>query len=155
MLQTMTMEGRNRWISKLGAVAFIAVLAGACDDDPVAPDPAVYEGEVEGVGDFSALNGEVAFDAAATTLDVSVRLADYPDQGGGFPWILREGTCADPGDALGELDDYPVIELDEEGEWSDVVTASIDNDEDSYVFELRRSADDGETVIACGDLART
>lgn len=152
MLQTT--KGRNRWVGKLAAVACIAVLAGACDDDPAGPDPIVYEGEVEGVGDFSELNGEVAFEATATTVDISVSLADYPDQGDGFPWILREGTCATPGDALGELDDYPLIELDEEGVWGDEVTASIDDDEDSYVFELRRSAEDDETVIACGDLSR-
>lgn len=153
---SMRTGGRSLQLSRIGALTLIVLLAGACDDDDaLGPDPAVYEGEVAGVDPFDGLSGDITLEVGTEALQIALALADYPDPGDGFPWILREGTCAAPGDEIGELADYPLIEPDDDGEWTDVVEIEADDEADSYVIEIRRSEDEEDSVIACGELDRS
>lgn len=144
----------SRIVAILSAAAVLA-LAG-CDDDTTSPepDPAVYEGGIAGVGEFDEITGSATIELDDHSFDVELSLADHPDQGDGFPWILKEGTCAAPGDEVGELADYPLIEPDSEGEWSDLVALELSDAAEEYALEIRRSGDDETTMIACGDLEK-
>jgi hypothetical protein len=155
-----TAVNRRLSAARLGLLVALTMTATACDDDPVAPDATVFEGEIAGVGAFEDMTGQASFELGANELAITITLDEHPEQGDGFPWILREGACADPGDAIGELADFPLIELDENDEWSADVeleledgTLDLDAEAEAYVIEIR-SSEDEETVIGCGDLER-
>lgn len=153
---SMSTGGGGLRLSRIGALALVVLLAGACDDEsPLGPDPSVFEGEVAGVDPFEDLSGDITLEVGTEALQIALALSDFPEPGDGFPWILRDGTCAVPGDEIGALEDYPLIEPDDDGEWTDVVEIEADDEADAYVIEIRRSEDEEDTVIACGELDRS
>jgi len=134
------------------------LLVQACSDSsPTIPDPpesVKYSGALQGEGEYGTLEGTVALEATESGFEIFLTLDGAPEvDENGFPWILRSGSCSEPGDAFGELSDYPGIVPDTEGSWDDSVDLGI-SDEDTLILEVRRSESESETRIACGELER-
>jgi hypothetical protein len=142
-----------------GLAFLVAVLlVQACSDSsPTTPDPpeAVnFAGALQGEGEYATLEGTATLEASEDGFEIALTLDSAPEvDENGFPWILRSGSCAEPGDAFGSLADYPGIVLDAEGSWEGSVHLGI-SDEDTLILEVRRSESESETRIACGELER-
>ena len=135
---------------------FAVFLVQACgDSSPTNPDPPVdFTGSLQGVGEYATLEGTAAVEASEDVFEIAITLEQAPGvDENGFPWILRSGTCAEPGDAFGSLADYPGIVLDAEDSWEGSVELAI-SDEDALIIEVRRSESEPGTRIACGELER-
>ncbi len=135
-------------------LALSAVLAGCSDSgvDPL-PDPPSYQGTLSPAEGWEGLAGGVVLTPLnGEGFEVLLTMEGAPEAEGGFPWLLRDGTCADPGQALGDWEEFPPIELDEAGGWGITVEVPIDDEAEGYVMDIRRSADDRETPLACADL---
>lgn len=140
------------------ALAAMLAVAGCSDSSPVdpTPDPPVYQGDLTPTEGFPDLEGSVVLTIVeGGTFEIAVSMESAPDPAeGGFPWILRSGTCAAPGDTLGDWEEFPAIELDEEGEWLAEIDIALGDEAERYVIDIRRSADDLETHLACAQAER-
>ena len=152
----------HRWsaLALLGAVA-----TTACSDSPTDPPEPQFElsGEVVGQGDFGDFSASADAEVFTGNTDVTFELENVPEEAeDGLSWTFREGSCEDPGDALGEADDYPAIEADEDGTWTG--TALVVPPEegvlvDIHVEDAEGNDDNGDNddnggplPVACGEL---
>jgi len=142
----------------LAAATVLAMAAGCSESSPVdpTPEPPVYQGVLTPSEAFPGLQGGVVLtllEGGEFELALTMEGAPEPDEGG-FPWILRTGTCAAPGDAMGDWEEFPAIELDAEGGWAADVEIALGDDADRYVVDIRRSEADRETQLACAEAER-
>lgn len=132
----------------------VAMSVAACDSSSTEPPPAFpeYEGTFEPAEGFEELSGAALLLLGENAFALGVSILEAPDPGeDGFPWLLREGTCASPGGALNEPEDVPAIVLEADGTWSETIDVALE-ERSSYVLDLRLSWDDPETPIACAEL---
>jgi hypothetical protein len=145
-------------ITALAAIAMLAMTAGCSDSSPVdpTPEPPVYQGELTPSEAFLGLEGGVVLTLLeGSEFEIALTMEGAPEPAeGGFPWILRTGTCAAPGDALGDWEEFPAIELDAEGGWAADVEIALGDEAERYVVDIRRSAVDRETRLACAEAER-
>ena len=141
-------RGIGRWSLVVAALALVA-----CDDDPTEPgDVLGWEAELVGTGTFEDVVGVVAVVTNASSFTATIELADAPPEGV-FSWTLMEGSCADPGDAVGSASSYPDLEVGDDGdagEEADVVAAL--DEEGDYVVMVSDESDDDPVTVACGAL---
>lgn len=150
---------RLRLPLSLSAALLLALVPAACSDSSTDPgdDLPAWEGALEPASqDVSTLEGSVTVTLDADGgFDVAVRATGYPtDEEDGFPWTLRTGTCEEFGEPLMDATEVPPFEPDENGDWSAHVDVSLDDQAESWVFDLRRSMDDPEEAMGCSDLVR-
>jgi hypothetical protein len=149
-------RGARRVRTSLLAAA-LALVAAGCDDSTTPPvvDPPQFLGNLVAAEGFEELEGSaVVVPVTATGFEVAMALEGAPATDDGFPWLLREGSCAEPGDALGDWEDFPLIDPDGEGEWNAEVDVPLDAEADGYVIDIRRAEDDLDTVMACAFVER-
>jgi hypothetical protein len=152
MLSWMRHPSGRPVLPRLALIAFAATAVMACDDDPTEPDTFTFEGELAGAGEFDEVSGLAEVIATTSSFVAGVEIADGPEDAV-FAWTLMEGTCADPGDAVGAAASYPELEVDAEGEAAAQanIAASLDEEEDYIVVVMDESGDEPVTV-ACGAL---
>jgi len=154
------MTRRNLLSLPRSAVALPALLLllapAACSDaSPTEPPatPVVYQGEITPVEGFPDLAGGVTLALLAGGFDIEVAMQGAPEpHEDGFPWMLREGTCAEPGDFLGAWEEFPSVDLDADGRWEATVSVALSEEAEGYVVDFRRSADDLEIPLACAEV---
>jgi hypothetical protein len=154
MLSWMRHPSGRPVLPRLALVVFAATAFVACDDDPIEPDTFTWEGELAGVGEFDEVSGIAEVISGTASFVAGVQIADAPADAT-LTWTLREGTCADPGDAVGAAASYPALEVDDDGDAEEQATiaAGLDEEEDYVVVVTDESGDDPVTV-ACGALER-
>ncbi|TVP43030.1 MAG: hypothetical protein EA350_14430 [Gemmatimonadales bacterium] len=148
----------SRSAAGLAAAAVLAMTTGCSESSPIdpTPDPPVYQGALTPSEGFSGLEGGVVLtllEGGEFEIALTMEGAPEPDEGG-FPWILRGGSCAAPGDALGDWDEFPAIQLDAEGGWAADVEIALGDEAERYVVDIRRSEADRETQLACAEAER-
>jgi hypothetical protein len=133
----------------------LLVAAGCNESSPTDPpaDPPRFQGALDPAEGFSEVEGTVSLVlVAGEGFTIEVEIEGAPEAEGGLPWMLREGSCAEPGDPLGDFEEFPPVELDEEGAWSAEVEVPLSATLEAVVFDLRRSADELEVRVACAVL---
>jgi hypothetical protein len=158
----MTCSYLSRQISRstvvVAAVAMLALTTACGESSPVdpTPEPPVYQGEFTPSEGFAGLQGGVVLTLLeGGEFEIALTMEGGPEAAeGGFPWILRTGSCAAPGGALGEWEEFPAIELDAEGGWAADVEIALGDDAERYVVDIRRSAADRDTQLACAEAER-
>ena len=75
--------------------------------------------------------------------------------GSRFAWDMREGTCATPGQAIGDPNLYPYLMLGDRGMGSAIADLSIRMEQGrQYIVNLYSTAAESRTQIACAALTR-
>lgn len=125
------------------------IVLAACDDDPVEPIVPVEwlatltGDEIDGIASASSAGN--AFDAA---IEIEGAEADAV-----FTWDVSAGTCAAPGARIGAADDYPDLEVAEDGTAAAEaeVSAALD-EEGAYIVRVRDETGQAAVTVACGAL---
>ncbi len=130
--------------------------AAACSDSsPTEPpaDPVVYQGQIAPAQAFPDVAGGVTLALLPSGFDMEVTMEGAPETiDSGFPWMLREGTCSEPGDFLGAWEEFPAIELDAEGRWEATVDVVLSQEAEGFVVDFRRSTEDLEIALGCAEV---
>lgn len=107
---------------------------------------------LKGMGNFASVTGQVKANVLEGRTQASISLTGAT-AGGQHPWMIHEGTCSMPGQAVGMASDYPLISVQNDGRGtaSANVMARLDEAKD-YVVVVHASQSDMTTVVACGDL---
>jgi superoxide dismutase, Cu-Zn family len=141
----------------VGACAVLA-LVGACGgSSTVAPDPDEFEwqAEVFGTTGWEHLAGEAAFRWTEGTQTIRAGIALEGDEPGAVrPWHVHHDSCASGGGIVGLDQQYPRLEIDEDGSASVVVDVPIGVDP-SGAFHVNVHLSDAElaVIVACGDFS--
>jgi hypothetical protein len=152
MLSWMRHPSGRPVLPRLALIAIAATAVMACDDDPTDPATFTFEGELAGAGEFDEVSGLAEVIAGSSSFVAGVEIADGPADAV-FAWTLMEGTCADPGDAVGAAASYPELEVDDEGDAQAQanIAASLD-EEESYIVVVMDESGDEPVTVACGAL---
>jgi hypothetical protein len=152
----MTCTDMSARVSTLALSGLLLLGTAACSDssptDPPA-EPPVFQGSLVPAEAFPDLAGGVVLTLEeGEAFEIALSLENAPEmEEGGFPWVLREGSCAEPGDPLGDWEEFPPAQPDAEGGWAVTVDLALSPTAERYVVDLRRSVDDRETVLACAE----
>jgi hypothetical protein len=125
-----------------------ALLAGAC-------------ARSEGIVDFSAqlqpttgnevrgtANAVTAIGETAVTIEI-----ENATPGARHPWHVHRGECGTNGPVVGVGADYPVLEVDADGEVRAVATIGLQLDDDEpYFVNVHQSPQAMGTIVSCGAL---
>lgn len=143
------------------AMAGVLSFTVACDDDDsVTPDPDpdpeefVWEATLVGTEAYAGVQGQ---GAAAWTEETSEFAATVDIEGDEpeavRPWHVHENTCEAGGGIVGPAAEYTPLAVGAEGTASaaDTISVALDPEAD-YHINVHLSAEDLETIIACGNL---
>lgn len=163
-LKTSSSEGSIGLMARLtvaGAGA-LALLLPACSLDVQAPEPLLWEAELEPVAPDPApsLSGSAAAISRETTTEAGIEVRGG-EAGDRWVWRIREGSCQTPGSDLGGADAYPVLEAEDVSEpdtpgaqitASDetILTTTLDADSDYHVTVAAEETP--EELLSCGSL---
>lgn len=139
--------------SRVSVAAVFIVAVAACDDsttEPPAGDPTHWSAELVAEGD-ATLAGTASVASLASELAATIEIVEGPASAV-HAWYIGEGECGGEEGRVGDAEDYPLLELDEEGEAvvEAEVAAGLDPDGEYHVAVL--ASDDDDTVVACGAL---
>lgn len=111
-----------------------------------------WSATLRGVGGFAAVSGEAKAMVKEGNTEVRVSL-NGAQAGGSHPWMVHEGTCAMPGQAVGTMSAYPPITIGATGSGTQTanLNARLDEAKD-YIVLVHLSPNDMTNVLACGDL---
>ena len=111
-----------------------------------------WKAGLKGQGGFTSVIGQVKANVLEGKTQASISI-EGATAGGQHPWMIHEGTCNMPGQAVGMASDYPLVTIgsDGRGTASANIMARLDEAKD-YVVVLHASQSDMTTVVACGDL---
>lgn len=136
-----------------GVLVLAAALVGCGDDDELGDDQE-RSADLDGLGDFDNLDGDanVRWTEGTTGFIATIDLEnDTPGQV--RPWHVHFGTCGSGGEIVGSAEDYPLLEIGEDGRA--VATATVDERLErnvDYHVNVHLSEAELGTIIACGDL---
>ena len=87
----------------------------------------------------------------STTVSLSIANAS---PGGIHPWAVHRGQCSADDGMFGPAEAYEPVKIDNDGRGSAVATIPFETPTTGmYFVSVRASAANGETVVACGNLA--
>jgi hypothetical protein len=129
-----------------------ALLAGAC---------ASGGGGSEGIADFSAqlqptTGNDVRGTASAVTAvgqtAVTIEI-ENASPGARHPWHVHRGECGTNGPVVGVGADYPVLDVDADGDVRAVATIGLElDDNERYFVNVHESAQTMGVIVSCGAL---
>lgn len=132
-----------------------ALTAGACDDDdPFDPGPTTeWAADLTGEGNYEDVTGGVVVVASDDALAAGIEIEGAAD-GDVFAWGVSEGTCAAPGDPIGDAGAYPDLEVDANG----AAAAEADQDVgleagEDYIVQVTEESGNEPVVVACSALS--
>jgi hypothetical protein len=98
------------------------------------------------------VEGDAAVVSAATSLAAEIAI-EGAEADAVFTWMIREGSCATPGDAVGTATSYPDLEADASGDADaeTTIAAGLDEDED-YIVLVRDETGAAPVTVACSAL---
>lgn len=132
----------------------VAVATVGCGDSPTVPPPVptYWVGELAAEEDVE-LEGTVTVES--TTLQFTAEIETSGGaEGTSYAWYVGIGaTCGDPETRLGDPGDYDALEPNEDGEASAEATIAEGLDDDSEYHVAVLADDEGETLLACAELA--
>jgi hypothetical protein len=142
---------------RTAGVLVAGLLLAACDIS-VDPGPRTFSwhGELVPSAGWDHLAGQGAISWTEGEVEFSAGLFLQGDAAGSVrPWRLHHGSCAAGGAVVAGPEHYPPVTVDEDGEGGELTTVpgTLDTGA-SYHVSVRRSVDESETIIACGDLSR-
>jgi hypothetical protein len=110
--------------------------------------PAYLKGAVQITGTASMAPGS---DGKKTAVTVNVSNAS---PGGVHPWELHQGQCGRDQGVFGPAEEYKPVKVGKDGRGEGVATISLPTPTyGNYFVLLHASAENRETVVACGNLA--
>lgn len=115
--------------------------------------PSTWEATLMPAPAFPGLAGQAAAVVSAAGTDLGVGLSGATP-GAQHTWALRLGTCALPGQQIGEDTDYPRLAVSDSGKAAaEAILGTQLARDGSYAVVVRLSTAD-TTRLACGNLAR-
>ena len=111
-----------------------------------------WKAGLKGMGNYASVNGQVKAQVLDGKTTASITVNDAMS-GGQHPWMIHEGTCSMPGNAVGSASDYPLVVIGSDGKGNATANlmARLDEAKD-YVVVVHASTSDLQTVVACGKL---
>lgn len=146
-------------LTVVGAGALILLLP-ACSLDVQAPEPLLWEAELEPITPDPSLTGSAAAISRETTTEAGIEVRGG-EAGDRWVWRIREGSCQTPGSALGPADAYPVLEAEDVSEPDTpgavitaadetILTTTLDAEGDYHVTVAAEQTP--EELLSCGSL---
>lgn len=149
------MTGRSRTtIRAFGTVFLLPLLAlAACNDDsPTEPrNPEHWRAELVGTDGYDEIEGQVSVESTSSRIEIEIVLSGI-EADVEYTWEIAGGTCEDPGDPLGDEDDFPGLTGDEDGSATANATVGVGLVSGEDYHTSVRIAESPETIIACGDV---
>lgn len=126
-----------------------AVVLGCNDDDDYE-----WSADIQGLGEWEDLEGEAEAQWTEDDDEFDTAVEIRNDEPGAVrPWHVHFNDCATGGGIVGLDDDYPRLEVDEDGTATASVTVPQRLEPGApYHVNIHLSDDELETIIACGDL---
>jgi hypothetical protein len=125
----------------------------ACnDEDSTGPQLTNWTADLAGSVEFEEVAGEADVASSASSFSAAIEIAGAPADAV-LAWTLMEGTCADPGDAVGSASSYPALEVGDDrtaSEDADVV-AALDVEGD-YIVVVIDDSGVAPVILGCGAL---
>jgi len=110
--------------------------------------PAELAGVVQMTGTASMTPGK-----KSGTTDLVLNIANAAP-GGVHPWAVHLGQCGSDDGVYGVQANYPPLTIGSDGKGSSSATVALDTPASgNYYVSVRASAANGETIVACGNLA--
>lgn len=142
-----------------GAGALTLLLPG-CSLDVQAPEPLLWEAELEPIAPEPSLTGSAAAISRESTTEAGIEVRGG-EAGERWVWRIREGSCQTPGSNLGDADAYPVLEAEDISEPGTpgaevtaadetILTTTLDTDSDYHVTVAAEESP--EALLSCGPL---
>jgi hypothetical protein len=95
----------------------------------------------------------MAPNASGGKTTVSLDIANA-SPGGVHPWAVHRGQCSADDGVFGEAQSYPPVKIEGDGHGTAVAVIPVETPTSGNFFvSVRASADNAETVVACGNLA--
>jgi hypothetical protein len=111
-----------------------------------------WKGALKGMGNFTTVVGQVKATSVEGKTEARISI-EGATAGGSHPWLIHEGSCNLPGNAIGSASDYPALTIGQDGKGNAVANLARRLDEaKDYIVIVHASASDMSTVVACGDL---
>ena len=118
-------------------------------------------GGTEGIVDFTAqlqptsgnqVRGTAHAVTAVGETAVTIEI-ENASAGAHHPWHVHTGTCGNSGPPVGGGSNYPVLDVDADGDVRAVATIPVQlNDDDAYIVNVHLSPQAMGTIISCGAL---
>ena len=135
------------------ALTMGAPIAG-CRQTGEPVDVLLWEGELEPVaGSSNAVSGSIAM--VANEHDTQIGIGINASAGARLGWVVRSGTCANPGDRLGPNSAFPEISVSDagDGEAETVIRRRVANAA-QYAGAVYATVNATDQPIACADMVR-
>lgn len=136
-----------------GMLVLVTALVGCGDDDDFGDDQEM-SADLDGRPGFTQLDGDATVRWTEGTSGFIATIDLEGDEPGQIrPWHVHYGTCGSGGDIVGSDEDYPRLEIDDNGQG--LATATVAEQlvsGDLYHVNVHLSEEDMDTIIACGDL---
>lgn len=132
----------------------LALLASGCLSPAEPPQTLLWEGEllIDAAGPPD-LVGSTAMAAFSAHTEVGIGIDGAP-LGATYGWLLRNGTCATPGEGSAPPTAFPALEVSAEQSAEAVAVLQRRITGTEYAVQLVENADGTGPVIACADLTR-
>lgn len=123
-------------------------------DDTQMTDTSTWQTSLDAQDGFDGISGNASADVRDGQTQAMASVSGAP-AGGAHPWHIHFGTCGSGGGIVGAAGAYPMLEIGDDGSASANATIDVALDSNqSYYVNVHASADDLETIVACGDLSR-
>ena len=111
-----------------------------------------WKAGLKGMGSFTSVVGQLKANVLNDKTDARISV-EGAMAGGQHPWLIHEGTCNLPGQAVGMMSEYPMITIGQDGRGTAnaVLNARLSEAKD-YIVMVHASQSDMATVVACGVL---
>jgi hypothetical protein len=108
--------------------------------------------ELAGIAQLSG-SASMAPGKKAGSTDITLNVSNA-SPGGVHPWAVHHGQCGADEGVFGTLDNYPPLTVGSDGKGSSNANVLTDTPATgNYYVTVRASAANGETTVACGNLA--
>lgn len=142
------------------AAARTTVLAGTllgvgCLSATEPPETLFWEGTfIAEANGPASLNGSAAMVALRSHSQLGVGIQGAPPSIE-YGWVLRNGTCATPGNAVAPASAFPALDVNSNGDVDLEVAIERRLTGTDYAVQVIENADGSGEVLACADLTRT
>lgn len=137
--------------TRVEALVLLAAMAGCVNLDVASSSPLVWNTTLAPTSAYPDVSGQAAVVSQASGTSVGIQI-NGATAGAQHVWALRFGTCATPGQRIGDAADYPALDVSTTGTASAQTLLGLQLDASAaYLIDVRAAASDTARV-ACGNL---
>jgi hypothetical protein len=130
----------------------LGLTLSACDTATTPPADPLWQTTLLAQPGFEGVTGNATASVATGQTTSTATIANAP-QGGVHPWHVHAGTCGSGGPIVGEANAYPPLQVDAGGNATATATIGVAlQSNQPYYVNVHLSADELDTIVACGNL---